>query len=333
MRGLLALDDEPVLVPRAWCKRGRAREVARAAQRSGVRAELWQEPQPAYNAQYPFNKIIKTASHVIELDDTPDHERIMIHHKEGSFIQIDARGNVTNKAAGDNFDVKEKGQHVYIGGRNIVTIMGHSHVYYDGNVVEEVGGDYTQIVHGNRYIGVGMQSSHNAAEQYQVIADDVLGEARTGQFAIKAKEEVKIQSDIRMDLKGEFIYAQASDTLSLKGDTSLFEGTTSLDIFGETIQQQSSGEFHIKGGEVFVGSDGELHVSGTTVNIDDYVSMAEGNATAPNSALAADDAEDAATPELPEPPARSTATMADKRSRDAGDSGGITSQDDSGVDV
>ena len=38
------------------------------------------------------NKVIETAHHSIELDDTPDGERIMIHHKSGSFVQIDSVG-------------------------------------------------------------------------------------------------------------------------------------------------------------------------------------------------------------------------------------------------
>ncbi len=293
----------------------------------------WKEPQPAYNAKYPFNKIIKTSHHVIELDDTPNHERIMIHHNSGSFIQIDSKGDVTNKSAGDNFEVKEKGQHVYIGGRNVVTIMGHSHVYYDGNVVEEINGDYTQIVHGNRYIGVGAQSSHNATEQIQLRAADIIAEANKGMFAISAIEEVQIQAGIDMNIRSKYINAQATDTLGLKAETTLFEGTTVLEAVGGKIVLKSEDELGVKAsGAVKIGSGANVNIDGTQVNIDDRVSMAEGNSDVDiDTEFEASDVADAEVPELPDPPAKSTSTMADKRSRDAGDSGGITSQDDGTV--
>lgn len=64
------------------------------------------EPQSAYNAEYPHNRVIQTASgHVIELDDTPDHERIHIYHKSGSYIEINSEGQVVHKAAAGSIDV------------------------------------------------------------------------------------------------------------------------------------------------------------------------------------------------------------------------------------
>ena len=36
----------------------------------------WKEPEPAYNAKYPFNKVTESeAGHVMEIDDTPGGER------------------------------------------------------------------------------------------------------------------------------------------------------------------------------------------------------------------------------------------------------------------
>src|SRR5690606_3972147 len=46
------------------------------------------EPQSQYAAQYPYNKTITTeGGHVIELDDTPGHERIHLYHKTGSYSE------------------------------------------------------------------------------------------------------------------------------------------------------------------------------------------------------------------------------------------------------
>jgi len=61
--------------------------------------ETWSEPPPAYAAKYPYNRVIKSGRHSVELDDSPGAERIMIHHDSGAYIQIDSKGTVSEKAA------------------------------------------------------------------------------------------------------------------------------------------------------------------------------------------------------------------------------------------
>ena len=69
-------------------------------------------PEP-YAAEYPHNKVIQTTSgHVIEIDDTPNHQRIHIHHKSGSFIEFHPDGSLVVKTkntyidAGENANLK-----------------------------------------------------------------------------------------------------------------------------------------------------------------------------------------------------------------------------------
>lgn len=51
--------------------------------------------------KYPFNRVLKTKSgHLVELDDTQDKERIKIHHKSGTLIDIDHEGNIRILAQG-----------------------------------------------------------------------------------------------------------------------------------------------------------------------------------------------------------------------------------------
>lgn len=97
------------------------------------------EPNSAYNAKYPHNRVIETSKHSIEIDDTPGAERIMVHHGSGSYVQIDNRGTTTNKAVGDKYEINDKQQHVYVGGPSIVTIDSDAYVYVKGNKTEEIG--------------------------------------------------------------------------------------------------------------------------------------------------------------------------------------------------
>lgn len=56
------------------------------------------EPDTAYDAKYPHNKVTQTTSgHVIEIDDTPDAERIHVFHKSGTFIEMRPNGDVVTQ--------------------------------------------------------------------------------------------------------------------------------------------------------------------------------------------------------------------------------------------
>lgn len=55
-------------------------------------------PSDPYAAQYPNNKVIQTSSgHVIEIDDTPNAERIHIHHKSGAYMEFHPDGSLVVK--------------------------------------------------------------------------------------------------------------------------------------------------------------------------------------------------------------------------------------------
>lgn len=62
---------------------------------TGATGNSWDEPTTAYNASYPYNQVIETeAGHVIELDSTPNAERIHLYHKSGTYIEIDVNGTM-----------------------------------------------------------------------------------------------------------------------------------------------------------------------------------------------------------------------------------------------
>lgn len=270
----------------------------------------WDEPGSAFNTQYPHNKVIETAYHSIELDDTPGGERITIHHKSGSYVQIDSRGTVTEKAVSDKFEVMDRKQHVVVGGSSTVTINGNSYVYVKGNKIEEIEGDLQQLVHGNHMLSVGGQSNINAGEQVQVRGADVKIHANVGTMAIKSGKELQFQSGQGTYFKSAKVWIHATDILNIKGNETFIEGTAGLDIFSDKVNIQGTSDFNIRGDAVLkVGSDGLLHLTGTTVNIDDNVNMANGAAAAAGSAFPAEDSIDAAEVVAPEPVAKSTSIV------------------------
>lgn len=256
----------------------------------------WDEPAPAYNTEYPFNRVIETASHSIELDDTPGAERITIFHKAGSYISIDANGTTLNKSTGDKYEINDSHQHIYVGGKNIVTIEGDSKVLVKGNKIEEIEGDYQQIVHGNHILSVGGQLNLNGSDEVQLRAAKVRIEANVENVNIKAGTNVNIQSAAAINIKSEGMFITASGDLDLKGD-------------------------HVK-----AGSGSKVSINAALVAIDDKVHMAMGEADDP------EQAGDAESADLPEPTTKGISSTQHKNNNSSGMTG-YASQDDGESDA
>lgn len=173
--------------------------------------ETWSEPTPAYAAKYPYNKVIKTNRHSIEIDDSPGSERIMIHHNAGSYIQIDAKGSVTERAEGDRYEVNIGTKHES-SGHSVVTINGNAHVYVKGDKVEEIEGDYRMLVHGNAEFGVGGQMNLNGGEQVQLRGGDVKLEANVGIMTVFGKKEIQFESVNQLNFVAKNIKNTALNT-------------------------------------------------------------------------------------------------------------------------
>ena len=92
------------------------------------------EPKRDYvEPVYPFNHVHETESgHVLELDDTPDKERIHLYHRKGTRVEVDKDGNYIEKVVKDKYSV--------ILGDDTVTISGKVTVNITGDVDISVGG-------------------------------------------------------------------------------------------------------------------------------------------------------------------------------------------------
>lgn len=106
--------------------------------------DAWEEPPSAYNAKYPYNKVKETESgHVIELDDTPNAERIHIYHKSGTYVEIDKNGTVRSKFKGDSYQIINKNNNLYVQGSMNVTVDGAKSLYVKNTVDVEILGKTT----------------------------------------------------------------------------------------------------------------------------------------------------------------------------------------------
>jgi hypothetical protein len=108
------------------------------------------EPSSAFNAKYPYNKVLRTESgHLIEIDDTVSKERIHIMHKTGTYIEIDSDGQVVIKSVDDKFDITTKDNNVYVGGNVNLYVGGDVNVRVKGKVDIMTDGTFTCESKGN----------------------------------------------------------------------------------------------------------------------------------------------------------------------------------------
>lgn len=90
---------------------------------------------------YPFNKVtVSESGHLIEIDNTPENERININHRSGSKIEILANGDCLISYR--DKDEMTSNSNVTINGNSNVTINGDSFVSVSGSETRSISGEY-----------------------------------------------------------------------------------------------------------------------------------------------------------------------------------------------
>jgi len=115
--------------------------LAREVNQWQTRPLLGPEPPSTYAAIYPNNKVTRTLSgHVIELDDTPNAERIQIYHKSGTYVEISADGRTVTKVTGNNFVIHAQNDEIHVQGNVHVHVVGNVKMEVDKNFELQIGG-------------------------------------------------------------------------------------------------------------------------------------------------------------------------------------------------
>lgn len=102
------------------------------------------EPDPAFKAEYPNNRVIRTRSgHTIELDDTPDSQRVHIRHSSGSKIEMRPDGSIVIKSVGDSLEIVGENKKIAVNGNCRVDVKGNLEAVTQGNALITSEGDFT----------------------------------------------------------------------------------------------------------------------------------------------------------------------------------------------
>jgi len=111
----------------------------------------WSQPEIAYNAVYPYNKVYETENgHIMEFDDTADNRRIHIRHASGSSIEMTENGDTIEITKNDRYILITKDNKVYIKGSKDVVIDGDYDLKVNGNYNIAVAGNKVETISGSK---------------------------------------------------------------------------------------------------------------------------------------------------------------------------------------
>jgi muramidase (phage lysozyme) len=195
-----------------------------------VGGDTWDEPRTAYLARYPHNQVFETeAGHVVEMDSTPNAERIHVYHKAGTYIEIDINGTMVKKVIGDNYEVCDKNGYVYVKGAYSLTVGGSTRILVQNNAQIEVDGDLSVTGHGSTLV--------QSAKTVQVIGKDVQVSGKDS-LTLLSDGAVNIQgSSISLLSKSGSIAVKSAKDLGLEGKgTASLKGGVELLLDGPSVK-------------------------------------------------------------------------------------------------
>ncbi len=220
---------------------------------------------PQRPSQYPYNQVQETSSgHVIELDDTPGGERVLLKHRKGAGVEVRADGSVVISAVNNKVEVT--------GGDQTVIIEGHGNLIYQGNLNLKVSGDYNVDVGGNYNVNVAgnkettikdnnrttvlknVQYTTHGTRTHKTIGDNVNlmladnVQAVNGNQANLVEGTIDMASEVSMHLSSKESLVAISKSTNLTGVNNVSVMGQAGSIGGKTVDFT---------GRVYMGNEGE----------------------------------------------------------------------------
>lgn len=235
--------------------------------KSGIRIAnggTWNSPPVPYAGVYPYNHVTQyECGHVLEFDNTPEAERINIHHKVGTFIEMDASGTQVNRIMGDGYEIIDRNGFIYIKGACNLTVDGALNVRTDNVFNLEISGAANINVYNDANINVSGSTNMAVGGEFNLKANKINLES-AGQFNMISKTGFNIEAGADLNIKTEgsaFIGADGNINNKSGGGILMLSGTdTNIKSVG-LLNLQSSDNLNIK-------SDNQLYIQSTaTLNI------------------------------------------------------------------
>lgn len=176
------------------------------------------EPESAANTanppEYPYNNVTRTNSgHYMEMDDTPERERVRLQHRTGTFIEMHPDGTQINHIFGEGFSITEKDGYVLVKGNCSIVVMGDAAIDVQGDMYQHVGGDMKVVVDGNYDLKVNGETNIVGGGDIDIITNSDMSLMAT---------DVLVEADVRVD--GDFSAEMITSTNSIIAGTGIHAG-------------------------------------------------------------------------------------------------------------
>lgn len=225
--------------------------------------------QPLVGSQYPKNNVRETeAGHVLEFDDTPGNQRVVILHNSKAGIEIRPDGTVIISSGPEGSKIEIVGSdHKMIVERNgDVHYKGNLNFKVDGDMNLEVGGNLKTKVHGN-------EISNVDGNFKQIVEKNYTTEIK------KNREQyvLGVNTDISLDDKETHIKGNENKAVQGTVDYNM-NGTLTLtskgDIVMTAVDKTNIGAQHVS----VVGATGTIGGEGMTMYATTFIGDLTGTA-------------------------------------------------------
>ena len=193
-------------------------------------------------SEFPFNQVQETPSgHVIEMDDTPGGERILIKHRKGAGVEVRADGTVIVASKQNKIEVTGGDQNTIVEGNGNLIYKGNLNLVVTGDYNVDVGGDYNVNVAGDhkesiednyrRTVGKNRSSLVRGKENNKVIGErfDVYLDNHAEYVKGNKKNWIKGSNELLVDVD---MFTSAKESYAVTSKTSSLVGTDTISVFG-----------------------------------------------------------------------------------------------------
>jgi len=197
-------------------------------------------------AIYPLNQVNEsTSGHIIEINDTPGGERILIKHKDGAGVEIKPDGTIIVNSLGNRVDLVSK--------NHVMAVEGNGCITYYGNLNLTVQGDYNLDVKGDYNVKVGGNNILNVIGNYR---KNIVG--LFNEVIQKTKTSTVLQKDANTYLSGFGTYTKGKFNNEVDG-TAEYSHSGNTYITSESEISMSSPNVNIAASDISVfGDDGTI---------------------------------------------------------------------------
>ena len=165
--------------------------------------DTWSQPAIPYQAGYPYNHVFESESgHIMEIDDTKDHERLFTAHRTGTSQEIDKDGNQVNIIKGDHYNIVSGKRQAIIEGNADITIGGRHKIFINKNGQTN-----------NHY---DIQIGPNASVNIQIDKGDMNVVLKDGKMNtnVSGDYNMKVGGDMNVDVRGNLNETVSKDKTS-----------------------------------------------------------------------------------------------------------------------